>query len=50
MAELDIMGGSIYDALIAGVAQKAKADRILTLNPEDFKRVWPEGASIINTP
>jgi predicted nucleic acid-binding protein len=50
MAELGIPGGAIYDALIARAAQKGRADKILTLNPQDFRRVWPEGASLIEEP
>lgn len=43
-------GGIIYDALIAKTAQKIEVDRLLTLNPEDFTRIWPEGISVIATP
>jgi predicted nucleic acid-binding protein len=50
MAELGLSGGSIYDALIATVAQKVSADRLLTLNADDFYRVWPEGKDIISVP
>lgn len=34
-----LAGGIIHDALIAEVATKAGAARIVTLNPEDFRRV-----------
>jgi predicted nucleic acid-binding protein len=50
LADLGLSGGVVYDALIARAAQRAKVDRLLTANPEDFKRVWPEGASIITVP
>ena len=50
LSDLGLSGGVVYDALIARAAQKAKVDRLLTANPEDFKRVWPEGASIITVP
>jgi predicted nucleic acid-binding protein len=50
LSELGLSGGVVYDALIARAAQKAKVDRLLTANPEDFKRVWPEGASVITVP
>jgi predicted nucleic acid-binding protein len=50
MAELGLSGGSSYDALIATVAQKVSADRLLTLNADDFYRVWPEGKDIISVP
>jgi predicted nucleic acid-binding protein len=49
-ADLELAGGIIYDALIARAAQKAQVDLVLTLNSEDFKRVWPEGASRVNVP
>ena len=50
LSDIGLIGGTIYDALIAGVAQKAKVDRLLTLNIDHFKRVWPEGENIIITP
>jgi predicted nucleic acid-binding protein len=50
MSELGISGGAVYDALIAKSAQKAGAERILTFNVADFKRVWPEGAAQIAVP
>lgn len=43
-------GGSIYDALIARAAMKARVDRLVTLNQRDFLRVWPEGAERIVVP
>ncbi len=50
MAGLEIRGGAFYDALIARAAQKAKADRLLTLNTRDFRLVWPEGDDVIASP
>jgi len=50
MAELGITGGAIYDAPIARAARKADVDRLLTFNPRDFKRVWPEGETVICEP
>jgi predicted nucleic acid-binding protein len=43
-------GAVVYDALIARAAQKARVDRLLTLNPRDFLRVWPDGASVVAEP
>lgn len=40
----------IYDALIARAAEKAGADRLLTLNKADFERVSPETAAILFVP
>jgi predicted nucleic acid-binding protein len=50
LSELGLVGGIVYDALIAKVAEKSKAERLLTLNIKHFKRVWPEGDSIIAAP
>jgi predicted nucleic acid-binding protein len=50
LAELSLTGGVVYDALLARAAHKARADRLLTLNPRDFLRVWPEGAGIVVAP
>jgi predicted nucleic acid-binding protein len=50
VADLGLSGGVVYDALIAQAAKKSKAERLLTLNPRDFLRVWPEGAEIVIAP
>ena len=50
MAELGLSGGAVYDAIIAKAPEKAGIDHILTLNPDDFKRVWPEGEALIRLP
>jgi len=47
---MGLSGGIIYDALIARAAEKAGAERLLTFNESDFRRVWPEGASILLSP
>jgi predicted nucleic acid-binding protein len=39
-SESGLSGGIIYDALIAKVAEKSKAERILTFNLKHFRRVW----------
>lgn len=49
-SDLGLFGGAVYDALIAKAAQKSGADRIVTFNVDDFRRVWPEGASRIVAP
>jgi len=49
-SEMGLSGGVIYDALIARAAEKAGAERLLTLNGADFRRVWPEGESLILVP
>jgi predicted nucleic acid-binding protein len=50
ISEAGLAGGIIYDALIAKVAQKAKIGRLLTLNSDHFKLVWPNGENVIITP
>lgn len=50
LSELGITGGAIYDALLAKVAEKAGAKRLLTFDIDDFKRVWPEGRDIVTMP
>lgn len=49
-AARDILGGTIYDALIAHCALKAKAKVIYTWNVEHFRRCGPEIAHRIRTP
>ena len=47
VADLGLTGGIVYDALIARAAQKAGADKLVTFNPDHFRRVWPEGEAVI---
>ena len=50
LSRLGMAGGITYDALIAKVAKKTKVERLLTLNTNHFKRVWPEGEKVIIAP
>lgn len=50
VADLQLSGGVIYDAIIARTAEKSNANRLLTLNADDFRRVWPEGVDRIASP
>jgi predicted nucleic acid-binding protein len=50
MTEMGLSGGTVYDALIAAVARRLSIDKLLTLNADDFRRVWPEGKQVITTP
>jgi predicted nucleic acid-binding protein len=50
LADLGLPGGVVYDALTARAAHESGADVLLTLNPEHFLRVWPDGADRIRTP
>ncbi len=47
---LGLTGGSVYDALAAQAARKVGADKLLTLNEGDLRRVWPDAADRIATP
>jgi predicted nucleic acid-binding protein len=50
LSDSGLSGGIIYDALIVRAAQKADVKKVLTLNTDDFKRLWPEGESKLVTP
>lgn len=50
LSDLGLSGGAVYDALIVKAAVKSGADRVVTFNMNDLRRVWPEGASRIVTP
>lgn len=47
---MGLAGGIIYDALIARAAEKAEVERLITFNAAHFRRVWPEGESLLVTP
>jgi predicted nucleic acid-binding protein len=49
-AEAGIVGGTIYDALLAHCALKARAETIFTWNIDHFRRVGPEVAKRVRTP
>lgn len=49
-SERSLSGGVIFDALIARAAQISAAECLLTFNTKDFRRVWPEGESILLSP
>lgn len=50
LSEMGMTGGVIYDALILEAANKGKADKIVTLNEADFKRVAPHLTDRIAAP
>lgn len=50
MVTLNLMGGAIYDALIAQVATKAQVSQLLTLNPDHFTRLGDEIARLVLSP
>jgi predicted nucleic acid-binding protein len=45
-----VLGGTVYDALIACCALKAQATIIYTWNVDDFRRCGPEVAGRVRTP
>lgn len=50
LSEERISGGATYDALILYTAIKGKADRLVTLNEGDFRRIYPQMAEQIVPP
>jgi predicted nucleic acid-binding protein len=50
LSDMGLIGGIIYDALIARVAQKAKVEKLITLNTDHFRRVWQNGGNKIIMP
>jgi predicted nucleic acid-binding protein len=50
MVANNLPGGGIYDALIAQVAEKTKADTLLTLNPKHFTRLGESIAAKVQVP
>ncbi|HEY3973340.1 MAG TPA: PIN domain-containing protein [Candidatus Sulfotelmatobacter sp.] len=49
-AAMGIVGGLLYDFLLARCARKASAEVIYTWDIQDFRRLGPEVASRIRTP
>ena len=41
LAEVEIAGGAVYDAVLLYTANKVNVDLIVTLNESDFRRVYP---------
>jgi len=50
LERLELAGGAVYDALIAQAALKARADRLITLNPAHFRRLGPEVEALVLVP
>jgi predicted nucleic acid-binding protein len=50
ISELGLAGGITYDALIAKVAEKSKVERLITLNTDHFRRIWPGDKKVIVAP
>jgi predicted nucleic acid-binding protein len=45
LSQRGIIGGIVYDAVIARAAELSQVDRLVTLNVAHFQRVWPAGAA-----
>ena len=50
LAKSQIVGGAVYDAVIADIALKSQVDHIVTLNARDFRRVNPSLTATIIIP
>lgn len=50
LAEIGIVGGATYDALILRAAENARVDLVVTLNEQDFRRVNPNLADKVVAP
>jgi predicted nucleic acid-binding protein len=50
VTDLKIVGGAVYDALLLHTAWKAGVDLVVTLNAQDFRRVYPALATRIVSP
>ncbi len=47
---IGIVGGTIYDALLAACARKAKAEALYTWNTRHYSQLGPEVMQILKTP
>jgi predicted nucleic acid-binding protein len=50
VSSLNLVGGAMFDALIAQAALKAGADQLLTFNAKHFSRLGKDVAGIVVTP
>ena len=50
VSTLALPGGIVYDALVARAARKSAADKLVTLNVADFRRVWLEASDRVIEP
>jgi len=50
LSEEGITGGVTYDAVILYAAITGKADRVVTLNEGDFRRIYPQMVEQIVSP
>jgi predicted nucleic acid-binding protein len=50
LSQRGVIGGTVYDAVIAKAAELAQVDRLITINDAHFLQVWPGGAGRIASP
>jgi predicted nucleic acid-binding protein len=50
LVQVSVVGGAVYDAVIAKAAELANVDHLLTFNVSHFQRAWPSGASRVVSP
>jgi hypothetical protein len=50
LAAAGLIGGVVYDGIIATVAERENVDHLLTLNVADFRRLWPSVATLAVSP
>ena len=50
LGDAGLAGGIVYDAVVCRAAIRAGADVLLTFNPKDFRRVWPDSGIRIEEP
>jgi hypothetical protein len=50
LSQRAIMGGQVYDAIIAKADESAQVDKLVTLNDAHFRNVWPVGMGKIVSP
>ncbi len=50
LSQVGIVGGAVYDAVIACAAVKAQVDHIVTFNHRDFRRIYPALAASVIVP
>ena len=50
MVSRNVVGGMVYDAIIARAAELVGVDRLITINEKHFLAVWPGGAARIQSP
>lgn len=50
MVSRNVVGGMVYDAIIARAAELAGVDRLITINEKHFLAVWPGGAARVRSP